>query len=212
MREEVATLAAERERMRIARDLHDLLGHSLTTVTVKAALAARLFDQDPCVRARRSPRSKCSRAKASPTCARPLPATARCGWRPNSRLPARFSKRPASTPSCPASSRACHREVGGLFGWVVREGVTNVVRHSKATSVRITLDATGIEIVDDGSGCARKAGEVATTHPGNGLAGTRRTSRRARRPIGRRPVDGSASGFRLRVEVPAAWRCPVIRV
>ena len=47
MREEVATLAAERERMRIARDLHDLLGHSLTTVTVKAALAARLFDQDP---------------------------------------------------------------------------------------------------------------------------------------------------------------------
>ena len=51
MREEVAMLAAERERMRIARDLHDLLGHSLTTVTVKAALAARLFDQDP-VRAR----------------------------------------------------------------------------------------------------------------------------------------------------------------
>jgi two-component system, NarL family, sensor histidine kinase DesK len=46
-REEVADLAAEQERLRIARDLHDLLGHSLTTVTVKAALAARLFDQDP---------------------------------------------------------------------------------------------------------------------------------------------------------------------
>src|SRR5207248_7462289 len=46
-RNEVAVLAAERERARIARDMHDLLGHSLTTVTVKAALAGRLVDTDP---------------------------------------------------------------------------------------------------------------------------------------------------------------------
>ena len=44
---ELASLAAENERFRIARDLHDLLGHSLTTITVKAALAARLSDTDP---------------------------------------------------------------------------------------------------------------------------------------------------------------------
>ena len=43
-RNQVAVLAAERERARIARDMHDLLGHSLTTVTVKAALAGRLVD------------------------------------------------------------------------------------------------------------------------------------------------------------------------
>ena len=41
-RAELARLAAENERFRIARDLHDLLGHSLTTITVKAGLAARL--------------------------------------------------------------------------------------------------------------------------------------------------------------------------
>ena len=46
-RAEVATLAAEAERNRIARDLHDLLGHSLTTITVKAGLAKRLADHDP---------------------------------------------------------------------------------------------------------------------------------------------------------------------
>jgi len=39
---ELACMAAENERFRIARDLHDLLGHSLTTITVKAGLAARL--------------------------------------------------------------------------------------------------------------------------------------------------------------------------
>ena len=46
-RAEVARLAAENERSRIARDLHDLLGHSLTTITVKAGLAGRLFERDP---------------------------------------------------------------------------------------------------------------------------------------------------------------------
>jgi two-component system sensor histidine kinase DesK len=43
---ELASLAAENERFRIARDLHDLLGHSLTTITVKAGLAARLGEVD----------------------------------------------------------------------------------------------------------------------------------------------------------------------
>ena len=46
-RQEVERLAAEQERLRIARDLHDLLGHSLTTVSVKAELAARLVDDRP---------------------------------------------------------------------------------------------------------------------------------------------------------------------
>ncbi len=46
-RTEVARLAAENERSRIARDLHDLLGHSLTTITVKAGLAKRLVERDP---------------------------------------------------------------------------------------------------------------------------------------------------------------------
>ena len=46
-RAELARLAAENERIRIARDLHDLLGHSLTTITVKAGLARRLGAADP---------------------------------------------------------------------------------------------------------------------------------------------------------------------
>jgi two-component system, NarL family, sensor histidine kinase DesK len=46
-RAEIARLAADNERSRIARDLHDLLGHSLTTITLKAGLASRLREIDP---------------------------------------------------------------------------------------------------------------------------------------------------------------------
>ncbi|MGN6723344.1 MAG: sensor histidine kinase, partial [Marmoricola sp.] len=47
MREENAELVIQEERNRFARDLHDILGHSLTVVTVKAELAGRLMDVDP---------------------------------------------------------------------------------------------------------------------------------------------------------------------
>ena len=58
MRAEVVRLAAESERNRIARDLHDVLGHSLTTITVKAGLAARLAERDPARAAARDRRGR----------------------------------------------------------------------------------------------------------------------------------------------------------
>jgi two-component system sensor histidine kinase DesK len=203
MREEVATLAAERERMRIARDLHDLLGHSLTTVTVKAALAARLFDQDP-VRARAEIAEVEVLARESLADVRAAVAGYREVRLATELATAREVLEAAGIDAqLPGAVEGMSAEVGGLFGWVVREGVTNVVRHSKAKSVRITLDATGIEIVDDGSGCMRKAGEVATTPTGSGLAGLAERADALGGRLLAGPVDGSATGFRLRVEVPA---------
>jgi two-component system sensor histidine kinase DesK len=203
MREEVAMLAAERERMRIARDLHDLLGHSLTTVTVKAALASRLFDQDP-VRARAEIAEVEVLARESLADVRAAVAGYREVRLATELATAREVLEAAGIAAqLPGVVEGMSSEVGGLFGWVVREGVTNVVRHSKAKSVRITLDATGIEIVDDGSGCVRNAGEVATTHAGNGLAGLAERADALGGRLVAGPVDGSATGFRLRVEVPA---------
>ncbi|HTC69049.1 MAG TPA: histidine kinase, partial [Acidothermaceae bacterium] len=203
MREEVATLAAERERMRIARDLHDLLGHSLTTVTVKAALAARLFDQDP-VRARAEIAEVEILARESLADVRAAVAGYREVRLATELATAREVLEAAGIEAqLPGVVEGMSPEVGGLFGWVVREGVTNVVRHSKATSVRITLDATGIEIVDDGSGCVRKAGQITTTHPGHGLVGLAERADALGGRLLAGPVDGSATGFRLRVEVPA---------
>ena len=206
MREEVATIAADRERMRIARDLHDLLGHSLTTVTVKAALAARLFDQDP-VRARAEIAEVEVLARESLADVRAAVAGYREVRLATELATAREVLAAAGIEAqLPGVVEGMAPEVGGLFGWVVREGVTNVVRHSKAKSVRITLDATGIEIVDDGTGCLRAAGdELAVTDAGHGLAGLAERAGAIGGRLLAGPVDGSAGGFRLRVEVPASW-------
>jgi two-component system sensor histidine kinase DesK len=203
MREEVETLAAERERMRIARDLHDLLGHSLTTVTVKAALATRLFDQDP-ARARQEIAEVELLARESLADVRAAVAGYREVRLTTELATAREVLEAAGIDAqLPGVVEGMSPEVGRLFGWVVREGVTNVVRHSKAKSVRITLDATGIEIVDDGSGCTRTAGQLATTPAGNGLAGLAERADALGGRLLAGPVDGSSTGFRLRVEVPA---------
>ena len=204
VREEVATLAAERERMRIARDLHDLLGHSLTTVTVKAALAARLFDQDP-VRARAEIAEVEVLARESLADVRAAVAGYREVRLATELATAREVLEAAGIDAqLPGVVEGMSPEVGGLFGWVVREGVTNVVRHSKATSVRITLDATGIEIVDDGSGCARKAsGEIATHSAGHGLEGlTERVVALGGQLVAGPVHENGPAGFRLRVDVP----------
>jgi len=196
-REEVARMAAERERLRIARDLHDLLGHSLTTITVKAALAKRLVASEPARAAEEiAAVERLARESLADT------RTAVAGYR-EVRLATELAtarevlaaagiqaELPGVVDDVPA-------DLGGLFGWVVREGVTNVVRHSRAKRVRITLDGRAIEIVDDGSGAV--AG-CADANCGNGLSGLAERAASAGGKLVAGPAN--AGGFRLRVEVP----------
>jgi two-component system sensor histidine kinase DesK len=89
-----------------------------------------------------------------------------------------------------------------LFGWVVREGVTNVVRHARANHVRIVLGPRSVEITDDGRG--------GTPGAGNGLTGLRG---RVEAAGGTMQATGGFGGFRLRVdvpEVPARTPTPVV--
>lgn len=197
-REEVAALAADKERLRIARDLHDLLGHSLTTVTVKAALAQRLVDSDPA-------RAKAEMAEIERLARESLADTrnAVAGYR-EVRLATELAT--AREVLAAAGIRAVlpgvvddvPADLGGLFGWVVREGITNVVRHSRAKQVRVTLCQRAIEIVDDGRGCA---GESTSGHGLAGLA-ERAAALGGRLIAGPAEAAGATQGFRLRVEVP----------
>jgi two-component system, NarL family, sensor histidine kinase DesK len=198
-REEVAGLAAERERLRIARDLHDLLGHSLTTVTVKAELAGRLMESDP-VRAKQEIADVERLAREGLADVRAAVA----GYR-EVRLATELATARAVLAAAgieaelPGGVDAVSPALGGLFGWVVREGVTNVVRHSRAQRVRISLDANAIEIVDDGQGCS---GGVA----GTGLAGLAERAAALGATLEAGPITsvgtpGFLEGFRLRVAV-----------
>jgi two-component system sensor histidine kinase DesK len=202
-REEVADLAAERERLRIARDLHDLLGHSLTTITVKAELARRLVDVDP-------QRAKTEIAEVEQLSRESLADTrnAVAGYREVRLATELATAREVLTAAgieanLPRVVDDIPADLGGLFGWAVREGVTNVVRHSRATQVRITVDGRAIEIVDDGRGCTGGTDGTDGTD-GHGLAGLAERASAIGGKLVAGPADSAAvpTGFRLRVEVP----------
>jgi two-component system sensor histidine kinase DesK len=162
-RSEVERLAAEQERLRIGRDLHDLLGHALTTVTVKAQLAERLVAVDP----DQAAAEMAAVAELARTSLADVRATV-AGYREVSLVTelatAREVLRAAGMDAeLPASVEAVPGERRELFGWIVREGVTNAVRHSRARRVTVRVVDDGIEVVDDGVG--------STAGAGNGLRG-----------------------------------------
>ncbi len=189
-RAEVARLAAENERNRIARDLHDLLGHSLTAITVKAGLAHRLATRDPERAAEeigeveRLSRSALTDVRAAVSGYREVTLA---GELATAQEVLRAAGIDAPSPPPVDVVDPAHSE---LFGWVVREGVTNVVRHSRARHCVIALGPTWLEIEDDGRGGAPDAG--------NGLTGLRE---RVAAAGGTVLAGAGPRGWRLRVEM-----------
>lgn len=202
-RNEVAALAAERERARIARDMHDLLGHSLTTVTVKAALAGRLVDADP-ERAKAEIRDVERLAREALADVRATVSGFREVRLSTELIAARQVLEAAGIEAeLPGVVDNVEADLAGLFGWVLREGVTNVVRHSRAGRVVVIVEPRAIEIVDDGMGVVPGSEVTVPGQGGNGLAGiAERTASVGGRMLSGSP-NGSGAGYRLRVEVPA---------
>jgi two-component system sensor histidine kinase DesK len=190
---EVSRLATESERTRIARDLHDLLGHSLTTITVKAGLARRLADIDP-ARAAAEIGEVEDLARRSLADVRATVAGYREVTLTGELASGRELLRAAGiSATLPGSTDGVRSDLHELFGWVVREGLTNVVRHSRATTCTIMLTDDSVEIVDDGIG--------GPTSGGHGLGGLRERVATAGGTVEAGPADGR--GWRLRVQVPA---------
>jgi len=192
-RAELARLAAENERIRIARDLHDLLGHSLTTITVKAGLARQLGHADP-VRSQQEIAEVEDLARRSLADVRAAVANYRdvtlAGELATGRELLRAAGVDADLPRAVDGVDPSHQE---LFGWVVREGLTNVVRHAHASSCSVRLWPGCVEIVDDGVGANGGAGL------GSGLAGLRERVAAAGGIVDAGPVQ--PKGWRLRVSL-----------
>jgi len=161
----IARLAAENERSRIARDLHDLLGHSLTTITVKAGLARRLSEHYP-ERAAEEIAEVEALARRSLADVRAAVSNYRdvtlAGELATGHELLRAAGIAAELPSAVDVVGTAHQE---LFGWAVREGLTNVVRHARASTCAVRLSPSSVEIIDDGVG--------GNDTPGNGLSGLR---------------------------------------
>jgi two-component system sensor histidine kinase DesK len=192
-RAEVARLAVENERMRIARDLHDLLGHSLTTITVKAGLARKLGANDAAAavaqitEVEELSRQALADVRSAVSDYRDVTLV---GELARGRELLRASGIAADLPTAADVVDAGDQE---LLGWAVREGLTNVVRHSRASSCAIRLSERSVEIVDDGVGKPAPAG--------NGLSGLRERVRAAGGVLDAGPAE--PSGWRLRVSLSA---------
>jgi two-component system sensor histidine kinase DesK len=209
-REEIARLAVTNERLRIARDLHDLLGHNLSLIALKSELARRLLTVAPERAATeisdietvaRTTLQEVREAVASyrqPTLASELQGAqeilAAAG------IAYRYEGDAEIIATLPASIEAA-------LSWVVREGVTNVIRHSRAHHCTIRLNRSSntvrVEVIDDGSGVPLTVTSTGSlTGSGNGLRGL---SERVSALGGSCEVGPrKEGGFRLAVALPLA--------
>jgi two-component system, NarL family, sensor histidine kinase DesK len=189
-RDEVAVLAVERERERIARDVHDVLGHSLTLIALKAELAGRMVDVDP-GRARAEIAEVQALARSALADVRGTVAATRAVTLAGELAGARQAFDAAGIEAqVPGTVDEVPDDLRELFAWAVREGTTNVLRHAGATRVEITMTEDTLVVDDDGRGPEVQG-------PGNGLDGL---AERARQVGARVEVSTSpCSGYRLLV-------------
>ena len=205
-RKEIARLAVMTERLRIARDLHDLLGHNLSLIALKSELAKRLVNVAPeraiveisdvenvarttlqevreAVSAFRQPT-----LKSELNAAQEILAAAGIAYQ--------FDGDENLLDALPTT-------IESVLSWTVREGVTNVIRHSRAhqCSIHVTrnADEISIEVIDDGIGPSIMN---SSDNEGNGLRGLRE---RVETLGGRCEISpGEGGGFVLAVSVPLA--------
>ncbi|UBU17688.1 sensor histidine kinase [Nonomuraea gerenzanensis] len=223
-RVEVTQLAVENERLRFARDLHDTLGHTLTSITIRSQLAARLAPADPGRAARemteveRAARRALDEVRHAITGYRApsLSEALETATRNLGVAGIEVAVCPADGP-IPAAAEA-------QLAWAVREAATNVLRHSRARRCDIRLRTDGrmaaVEVRDDGEpGGSRERGAresaapdegpdegpagpagPAGPRPGNGLTGLaeRLGAAGGRLEVGTLPEGG----YRLYAQIP----------
>jgi two-component system sensor histidine kinase DesK len=203
--EELARLKVEEERLRMARDLHDLLGHTLSLITLKSKLAGRLVEQEP-ARAAQEIREVERVARLALHEVREAVA----GYR----QPRLVNEVDSACQLLEAAGIACSLEYTGLelppaqdavLAWTVREGVTNVIRHSHTRHCVIRLnrnhDTVHAEVVNDGD--RRERALSAQDREGLGLSGLTERVTSLGGCIEAGPVrTPGKTGFRLCVELP----------
>jgi two-component system sensor histidine kinase DesK len=193
-RAELAEMAVAEERLRFARDLHDLLGHDLSLIALKAELARKLLP------------ARAEDAQAELEQIRELTRNALTqvreavgGYR-RPTLPTELAGAKVALEAAgielrvDASDGALDPEVEAVLAWAVREGATNAIRHSGARHAAITVRPGLLEIADDG------AGAPPSDPGGHGLTGLRERVQSIGGTV--EAGAGPAGGFRLVVRVP----------
>jgi len=201
--DEIEHLAKVAERERIARDLHDLLGHTLSLITLKAELARKLVDRDP-TRAKQEMQDVERTSRLALADVREAITGYRGQGFATELIQARRTLETAGiSVDCDASEVPLSPAQESVLALALREAVTNVVRHAQAQrcSVRLRRDQElcTLEIADNGRG---------TDAPeGNGLRGMRERLE----AIGGSLQRQTQAGTRLVIHLPLAAAAPALR-
>ncbi|MGW3492930.1 sensor histidine kinase [Streptomyces sp. NPDC001020] len=208
-REELARRAVEKERLRFSRDLHDLLGHTLSVIVVKSEAARRL--------ARHDLEAALAQVTDIESVGRQALTEIReavTGYREGSLATELDRARSALTaagiePVVRRSGAPLVPQTEALLGWVVREAVTNAVRHSGANRCEITVDSTServrLTVADNGSGVPSAPRPEGVG--GTGLRGL--TERLAAAGGSLRAGPSPRGGFTVTAELPVEPERPV---
>lgn len=194
---EVDRLARVAERERISRDLHDLLGHTLSVIALKSELARKLAERDGSAAAvhigevEQVARDALKQVRDAVTGMRSAQIAAELV---NARLAAIGAGLAFEARVDPLPALDPPQENALAMG--LREAITNVLRHAQAKGVAVEISRQGravqLDVRDDGRGCAGR--------PGNGLSGMRE---RAESLGGQMQIDSSpGAGTRLRLLLP----------
>ncbi|QMU97538.1 sensor histidine kinase [Microbacterium esteraromaticum] len=184
-------LAMSEGREHVARDVHDLIGHSLTVVSLKAQLARRLIDTDP-EQARRELAEIESLAAEAIAGVRSTVAGTRASSFDEQLAASGEVLRSAGIRTLVEGDATALSPAQGLTAsWILREATTNILRHSEASTVTVLIGPGSLSVHDDGLGPGE--GE------GNGVRGMRERAAAA----GARFTIAPAAERGTRVEV--AW-------
>lgn len=201
--DEVRRLAALAERERIGRDLHDLLGHTLSLVALKSELAGKLVARDPAAaRAQIGEVEQVARQALAQV--REAVSGIRCAGLDAELAAARLALLAADIRlEQRVAAAALDRAGETALSLALREAITNVLRHAGARRVEVELtmqaETLCLRVADDGRG--------GIDHPGNGLSGMRE---RIEACGGRLEIDSPAGGGTvLKAWMPRTPQAPV---
>jgi two-component system, NarL family, sensor histidine kinase DesK len=192
--EEIEQLAKTAERERIARDMHDVLGHSLSLVVLKSELARRLLPAEPARAALEIAEIEAAARQALGEVRRTISGYRSEGFASELNRAAQVLETAGVRVTKPVIAPSLTPRHEATLSMVLREAVTNIVRHAGASECSIEFsaapDRTKLIIADDGRGDIREEG--------NGLRGMRE---RVQELGGSLSLE-SHSGTRLQIELP----------
>jgi len=214
-REEVAKHAASEERLRLARDMHDLTGQSLSMITLKSELAARLLERLPEGPDRDRVADEIQQVAAVSRQTLHDIREAISGYRRPTLAVEIITARtalesagiaPHDDPELTLLSGTFSPDAEAALAWCVREAVTNVIRHSGAKNCFISLSrgdgSLSLQVRDDGRGCPARDPDSAAESPSNAGTGLHGMSERLCAVGGGLELRPGTQGFCLVATVP----------